>query len=91
MKYNARFRFRLMEVFAWGHATRQLGGDVGPRNDPFLTTFTYPFFPYLTPLYTPNICFPSLDPSIDIGTVNYCLILLILMIVVIRALYLELC
>ena len=80
-----------MGVVAWGHATRQLGGDVGPRNDPFFTTFTYPFFPYLTPLYTPNRFFPSLNPSIHTGMVNYCLILLILMIVVIRALYLGLC
>ena len=72
-----------MEVVAWGHATGQLGRDVRPRNDPFL--------PHLTPLCTPNRCFPSLDPSIHTGMVNYCLILLILMIVVIRALYLELC
>ena len=73
------------------HATRQLGGDVGTRNDPFFTTFTYPVLPHITPLCTPNRCFPSLDPSIHTGMVNYCLILLMLMIVVIRALYLELC
>ena len=80
-----------MEVVAWGHATGQLGGDVGPINDPFLTSFTYLFLPHLTPLCTLNIWFPSLDPSIHTGMVNHCLILLMLRIVVIGALYLELC
>ena len=91
MENNAIFRFRIMEVVAQGHATGKLGGYVGPRNDPFFTTFTYPFLPYLTQLYAPNRCFPSLDPSIHTGMVNYCFILLILMIIVIRTLYLGLC
>ena len=40
-----------------GTCNKTVGGDVGTRNDPFLTTFTYLFLPHPTLLCTLNICF----------------------------------